>query len=90
MFYICGLFVSLDMDTWAYLEFSGWGKADQHQTSQARVDFHLVALQKHSLEPKRPQEGRTGYPQPAARELGTSESQHSRYNHPQALLSIWQ
>lgn len=69
-----------------YLEFFGSGKADQHQTSPARVDSHLAALQKRSPEPTHPPEGRTEYLQPAARVLGTSGSLHSQYNHPRALL----
>lgn len=79
-------FSSLDVDTWVYLGFSGWGKADQHQTSRARADSRLAVLQKRSPGPTHPPEGRIEYLQPAAQELGTSESLRSRCNHPQALL----
>lgn len=71
-----------------YLDFFGWGRADRHQTSQATTDSHVAAQQRHSPEPRRPQEARTEYLQPAAQGPGTSGSQRSLYSHLLVLLSI--
>lgn len=79
----CGLLLT-------YQEFFEWGRAGQHQTSRATVDFHVAAQQRHSQEPTHLQEDRTEYLRPAAPGRGTSGSLRSLCSHPLVLLSVRQ